>query len=86
MYFNYYVSCLLSILQIGFYFIQDFIDYGLIHRHESSEIDTLITLLECFGKAPQGQCKIEYETMYSSPWASHYDIEEEHKGLNLVLK
>ena len=73
------------ILQIGWYNLQEFIDYGLIHRHESSEIDTLMTLLECLGTGLKGQCKIEYETMYSSPWASHLDIEEEHKEINQVF-
>ena len=79
-----YLTISLSIFQAGYFLLQEFIDYGLIKRHESSDIDTLVTLMECLNTAPQGQCKIEYETMYSSPWASHYDIEEEHKGLNLV--
>lgn len=80
-----YLTISLSIFQAGYFLLQEFIDYGLIKRHESSDIDTLVTLMECLNTAPQGQCKIEYETMYSSPWASHYDIEEEHKGLNLKI-
>ena len=71
-----------SAFQIGCFCLQDFFECGLIHRNESSDIDTLVSLGECFG---QEKVPIQYETMFSSPWASHLDIEDEHKRLNVKI-
>ena len=74
--FSYAAAC-----KLGFFDLQTFVDYGFKHRHESKDIDKLVTLFECHNPDQWKQCQIEYETMFSSPWASHYDIEEEHQRL-----
>ena len=69
--------------KLGFCDLQSFIDYGVKHRYESTDIDTLVSLVETLNPDKcWGQCQIEYDTIFSSPWASHDDIEEEHKKLN----
>ena len=60
----------------------EFLEYGFNHREESKEIDELITLVEFLGC--QSDQEVFYEKVYTSPWASHYDIEEEHEKLYKV--
>ena len=81
-YQKYLIFSFAAAFKLGFFELQTFIEYGLKHRHESKDIDTLVTLIECYNPEEWKQCQIEYDTMFSSPWASHYDIEEEHQKLN----
>ena len=61
---------------------QDIIHFGMKHRSESREIDGMLKLVESLGFKENP--KVTYEHIYSSPWASNWEIEQEHAYLYTV--
>ena len=43
-------------------------------------------MIECLGLKDQNEHQIKYDEIFISPWASHVDIEEEHRRIYKVIK
>ena len=66
-------------------FFNEFIGYGLMHRHQSAEIEQVVAEIEEM-KVGEKDVIYNYDTMYSSPWATHIDFEARHRKITEVPK
>ena len=58
---------------------EEFIEYGRQNRDKSVTINEMMNLYDTYGKKTRIQ--FQYKTYFSSPWAEHSGIEEEHKRI-----
>ena len=58
---------------------EEFIEYGRQNRDKSVTINEMMNLYDTYGKKTRIQFR--YKTYFSSPWAEHSGIEEEHKRI-----
>ena len=58
---------------------EEFIEYGRQNRDKSVTINEMMNLYDTYGKKTKIQ--FQYKTYFSSPWAEHSGIEEEHKRI-----
>jgi len=61
-------------------FFNEFIGYGLMHRHQSAEVEQVVAEIEEM-KVGEKDVIYNYDTMYSSPWATHIDFEARHRKI-----
>ena len=58
--------------------IEEYIAYGRNHRGESYEIEQLMIMMDQLGKT---KVKLEYDTIFASPWAKSTEIEVQHRQI-----
>ena len=56
-----------------------------MHRHQSAEIEQVVAEIEEM-KVGEKDVIYNYDTMYSSPWATHIDFEARHRKITEVPK
>ena len=54
-----------------------------MHRHQSAEIEQVVAEIEEM-KVGEKDVIYNYDTMYSSPWATHIDFEARHRKITEV--
>ena len=54
-----------------------------MHRHQSAEIEQVLAEIEEM-KVGEKDVIYNYDTMYSSPWATHIDFEARHRKITEV--
>ena len=64
--------------------MHQFISYGMANRHTSTEVETVLKVIEEM-HLNESSVVYNYDILHTSPWAPHIEYEQRHRGITKVF-